>query len=196
MLPKVHGFEVARKVRSDPATRQVPIIIMTAVYRGWRFAQDARESYGAEDYVEKPFRVDDLLRRVEKVLASTPRDEVTREVETPALGQARELLAAGKVQAAVGALDEVVRRDPFSAEAHLLLGKALRARGDPFRAMTALERAVELRPRLLPALQSLAATYLEKGFRNKAAETLERAVRVAADEPTRAALRNQLLKLL
>lgn len=197
MLPKVHGFEVARKVRSDPATRQVPIIIMTAVYRGWRFAQDARESYGAEDYVEKPFRVDDLLRRVEAVLESRSiREEVTREVESPAMGRARELLGAGKVEAAIGALEEAVRIDPFSAEGHWLLGRALRVRGDAFRAMTALERAVELRPRLLPALQALAATYLEKGFRNKAAGTLERAVRAAPDEATREALRAELLKLL
>jgi tetratricopeptide (TPR) repeat protein len=100
------------------------------------------------------------------------------------------------VEAALGALDEAVRLDPFSAEAHWLLGKALRVRGEAFRAMTALERAVELRPHLLPALQALATTYLEKGFRNKAAETLERAVRAAPDEATRAALRTELLKLL
>jgi DNA-binding response OmpR family regulator len=197
MLPKVHGFEVARKVRSDPTTRQVPIVIMTAVYRGWRFAQDARESYGAEDYVEKPFRVDDLLRRVEAVLeSSSSREEVVREVENPPLARARDLLGSGQAEAAVGALDEAVKVDPFSAEAHFLLGKALRVRGDAFRAMTALERAVELRPGLFPALQSLTATYLEKGFRAKAAETLERAVRAAPDEPTRSALRAELLKLL
>ncbi len=197
MLPKVHGFEVARRVRSDPATRQVPIIIMTAVYRGWRFAQDARETYGAEDYVEKPFRVDDLLRRVGAVLESTSsRELAAREVENPALVRAREILGAGQVDAAIGALEEAIRLDPFSAEAHFLLGKALRVRGDAFRAMTALERAVELRPALLPALQALTATYLERGFRAKAAETLERAVRAAPDGPTRQALRTELLKLL
>jgi DNA-binding response OmpR family regulator len=197
MLPKVHGFEVARKVRSDPTTRQVLIVIMTAVYRGWRFAQDARESYGAEDYVEKPFRVDDLLRRVEAVLeSSSSRQEVVREVENPPLERARDLLGSGQAEAAIGALDDAVKVDPFSAEAHFLLGKALRVRGEAFRAMTALERAVELRPGLFPALQSLTATYLEKGFRAKAAETLERAVRAAPDEATRSALRTELLKLL
>jgi len=197
MLPKVHGFEVARKVRSDPVTRLVPIVIMTAVYRGWRFAKDARESYGAEDYVEKPFRVDDLLRRVEAVLeATSSRGAVVREVENPALARARDLVGSGQVEAALGALEEAVKVDPFSAEAHWLLGKALRVRGEAFRAMTALERAVELRPDLFPALQSPTATYLEKGFRAKAAETLERAVRAAPDEPTRSALRTELLKLL
>jgi DNA-binding response OmpR family regulator len=197
MLPKVHGFEVARKVRSDPATRQVPIMIMTAVYRGWRFAEDARQSYGAEDYVEKPFRIDDLLRRVETVLEATATREAAPQGEAgPALEQGRALLAAGKHAEAVAALEQALHADAFSAEAHWLLGKALTAQGDAFRAMSALERAVELRPGHFPALKALAATYLDKGFRNKAAETLERAVHAAPDEPTRAALRKELLKLL
>lgn len=197
MLPKVHGFEVARRVRSDPASRQVPIVIMTAVYRGWRFAEDARQSYGAEDYVEKPFRIDDLLRRVELVLEATAAREARPSAETgPALEQGRALLAAGKHDEAVATLEQALHADPFSAEAHWLLGKAHAARGDAFRAMTELERSVELRPGHFPALKALAATYLEKGFRNKAAETLERAVHAAPDEPTRGALRKELLKLL
>ncbi len=197
MLPKVHGFEVARRVRSDPASRQVPIVIMTAVYRGWRFAEDARQSYGAEDYVEKPFRVDDLLRRVETVLEATAsRDARPQSEAGPALEQGRALMAAGKHAEAIAALEEALRADAFSAEAHWLLGKALGSRGEAFRAMTELERAVELRPGHFAALKALAATYLEKGFRNKAAETLERAVHAAPDEPTKAALRKELLKLL
>jgi len=197
MLPKVHGFEVARRVRSDPASRQVPIVIMTAVYRGWRFAEDARQSYGAEDYVEKPFRVDDLLRRVEVVLEATASRDARPQAEAgPALEQGRALLAAGRLEEAIAALEEALRADAFSAEAHWLLGKALASRGEAFRAMTELERAVELRPGNFSALKALAVTYLEKGFRNKAAETLERAVHAAPDEPTKAALRKELLKLI
>ena len=71
MLPKLHGFEACRRLKSSPRTRHVPVVMMTAIYRGWRFAQDAREAYGAEDYVEKPFRLDDLLRRVEAALDAT-----------------------------------------------------------------------------------------------------------------------------
>jgi DNA-binding response OmpR family regulator len=197
MLPRLHGFEVARKVRSDPATRHVPIVIMTAVYRGWRFAQDARQSYGAEDYVEKPFRVDDLVRRLEAILrARSAGSAEPRPGAGPAIGRGRELLAAGRSEEASEVLGEAVRTDPFSAEAHWLLGKSQRLRGDAFRAMTSLERAVELQPDLFPALKALSATYLEKGFRTKATEILERAVQAAPDEATRGALRGELLKLL
>jgi CheY-like chemotaxis protein len=194
MLPKLHGFEVARRLRSDPATRAVPIVIMTAVYRGWRFAQDARESYGAQDYIEKPFRVDDLLRRVDAVLQTT--GARASGVAGPLVARGRAAAAAGQVDEAISAFDEAARADPFSADALHGLGEALRQRGEAFRAMSALERAVELRPDLLHALSTLAGLYLEKGFRAKAAEMLERAVHAAPDEETRERLRGELMRLL
>jgi len=197
MLPRLHGFEVARRVRSDPATRGVPIVIMTAVYRGWRFAQDAREAYGAEDYIEKPFRVDDLLRRLGLVLQATAARAAPLQAEAePALARGREHLAASRPREAAAAFEEATRTDPFSAEAHFQLGKVLRTLDDGFRAMTALERAVELRPGLFAALRTLASLYEEKGFRHKAAGTLERAVAAAPDEAHREAVRKELLLLL
>ncbi len=196
MLPKMHGFEVCRKVRSDPRTRAVPIIIMTAVYRGWRFAQDARETYGAEDYIEKPFHLDDLVRRVEAVLESTASRAQGGASAEPQFRQGKELLLAGQLDAAIAAFEEAIRVEPFSAEAHHHLAKALKAKGDHFRAMTSFERAVELRQGFFPALRSLAALYTEKGFRRKAAETLERALAAAPDSATRETIKADLLKIL
>lgn len=194
MLPKLHGFEVARRLRSDPATRDLPIIMITAVYRGWRFAQDARESFGAQDYIEKPFRVDDLLRRVEAVLhAPRPQPEATT---APLLEAGRAALAEGRLDDAVASFEQAVQTDPFSADAFHGLGQSLRALGDGFRAMSALERAVELRPRAFSGLRALAELYLEKGFRAKAAEVLERAVHAAANPAAREKLRRKLLPLL
>jgi DNA-binding response OmpR family regulator len=197
MLPKIHGFEVARRLRANPRTRGVPVVMMTAVYRGWRFAQDAREAYGAEDYIEKPFRLDDLVRRIESVLEAT----ATRAVEKPSSGdlmlrRGKELLLGGRIEAAISALEESIAADPFSAEAHHQLAKALRAQGEHFRAMTEFERAVDLRSDFFPALRSLAALYAEKGFRRKAVETLERAMTAAPDGVARDAVRSDLLELL
>ncbi len=197
MLPKIHGFEVARKLRSDPRTRGVPIVMMTAIYRGWRFAQDARETYGAEDYIEKPFRLDDFMRRIDAVLEATSSRSTDKAASAePLFQRGKELLLAGKLDDAVAALEEALRLDSFSAEGHYQLAKALRAKGEHFRAMTAFERSVELRPTSFPALRSLAALYTEKGFRRKAAETLERALAAAPDATTRDAIKSDLLELL
>lgn len=197
MLPRIHGFEVARRLRADVRTRDVPVVMMTAIYRGWRFAQDARDAFGAEDYIEKPFRLDDVVRRIEVVLEAT----ANRGPAKPSGGdlmlrRGKELLLAGRLDAALAALGEAIAADPFSAEAHHQLAKTLRAQGEHFRAMTSFERAVELRSDYFPALRSLAALYAEKGFRRKAVETLERALAAAPDPVARDAVRSDLLDLL
>jgi DNA-binding response OmpR family regulator len=195
MLPKVHGFEACRRLKAAPRTRHVPVVMMTAIYRGWRFAQDAREAYGAEDYVEKPFRFDDLLPRLEAVLESTASRPRTG-AAAPHLAEGKELLLANRLAEAQAAFEAATRADPGSADAHAQLARTLRARGDAFGALTAFERAAELRPGHLGVLRALAALYEEKGFRRKAAETLERALSAAPDDAARAALRQDLLALL
>lgn len=197
MLPRIHGFEVARRLRADVRTRDVPVVMMTAIYRGWRFAQDARDAYGAEDYIEKPFRLDDVVRRIEVVLEATAnRGPAKPSGGDVMLRRGKELLLAGRLEAAAAALQEAISADPFSAEAHHQLAKTLRAQGEHFRAMTSFERAVELRNDYFPALRSLAALYAEKGFRRKAVETLERALAAAPDPVARDAVRSDLLDLL
>ena len=49
--------------RSVPAgrnhiVRREAIVMVSAVYRGWRFAHDVKQTYGADDYIEKPFSID------------------------------------------------------------------------------------------------------------------------------------------
>jgi DNA-binding response OmpR family regulator len=193
MLPKLHGFEVCLRLRADPRTCRVPVIIMTAVYRGWRFADDAREAYGAEDYIEKPFSIDDLRRRVEAALGRREGKKVPPPGFAEAYRRGREAFRAGDHADAVRAFEEALVIDPFSPEAHAALGVTFRASGDRFRAMTMLERAVELRPDDLTSLQALANVYDRNGFFRKAIEALERALAAARDEVTRETLRNDLL---
>ena len=66
-LPKVDGFEVCRRLKSDPATRSIPILMMTAAYVS---VEDARrgESVGADEYIVKPFLRDILVHNVERLL--------------------------------------------------------------------------------------------------------------------------------
>jgi DNA-binding response OmpR family regulator len=197
MLPKVHGFEACQQIKASPRTRYVPVIMMTAIYRGWRFAQDARDTYGAEDYIEKPFRFDDVLRRIDVVLEATAsRSRGDGVAATAEVERGKELLQANRLPEARAAFEAAIAADPYSAEAHDLLARALRSAGEAFSAMTAFEKSAELRPAHLPSLRALAALYEEKGFRRKAAETLERALGAAADEATRAAIKQDLLALL
>jgi len=62
MLPLVDGLEVCRRLRSDPAMREVLIVILTA--RAEEADQLVGFTMGADDYVTKPFSVKVLLERI------------------------------------------------------------------------------------------------------------------------------------
>ncbi|MDP2169929.1 MAG: phosphate regulon transcriptional regulator PhoB [Rhodocyclaceae bacterium] len=66
MLPGMSGLECARKLRADPRTKHVPIIMLTA--RGEERDRINGLESGADDYVTKPFSPRELLARIQAVL--------------------------------------------------------------------------------------------------------------------------------
>jgi two-component system phosphate regulon response regulator PhoB len=66
MLPTLSGIEVCRQIRRRPATRDLPIIMVTARTED----QDAVRALdtGADDYIAKPFAMDALLARIRALL--------------------------------------------------------------------------------------------------------------------------------
>ncbi len=66
MLPDVPGTEVCRQIRSDPLTRDVPIVICTA--RADEVDRIVGFELGAADYVTKPFSMRELVLRLRAVL--------------------------------------------------------------------------------------------------------------------------------
>ena len=65
-LPVLSGFEVCRILRSRPATKHVPIIMLTA--RTTEVDRVSGLDLGADDYVTKPFSLRELAARVRAVL--------------------------------------------------------------------------------------------------------------------------------
>jgi two-component system phosphate regulon response regulator PhoB len=66
MLPDISGTEVCRAVKSDPRTKHVPVMMLTA--RGDEVDKVVGFELGAEDYVTKPFSVRELVLRVRALL--------------------------------------------------------------------------------------------------------------------------------
>ena len=66
MLPKINGFEVCEKLKKDPATRFIPVIMITAL----KELKDKIKSLevGADDFITKPFESIELLARVKSLL--------------------------------------------------------------------------------------------------------------------------------
>ncbi len=54
LLPKLDGREIALRLKSDPATRAIKVVLMTALYKGTRYRIEAINSFGVDEYIEKP----------------------------------------------------------------------------------------------------------------------------------------------
>jgi two-component system phosphate regulon response regulator PhoB len=66
MLPDLPGTEVCRRLKSDPRTREVPVIMLTA--RGDEVDRVVGFEVGADDYVTKPFSARELVLRAKAIL--------------------------------------------------------------------------------------------------------------------------------
>jgi two-component system phosphate regulon response regulator PhoB len=96
MLPDMSGLELARSLKRDRDTRELPIIILTA--RAEEADKVAGLEGGADDYVTKPFSPRELLARINAVLrrASPNAGEERIEFEGLALDQASHRVLVGE----------------------------------------------------------------------------------------------------
>ncbi|MGB3862702.1 MAG: response regulator [Candidatus Aminicenantaceae bacterium] len=78
MLPKLHGFDLTQKIYKE-TKGSVPIVIVTGLYKGPQYKNEALRSFGAADYFEKPFNDNQLVSSVMNLLS----DEIDIEEELP-----------------------------------------------------------------------------------------------------------------
>ena len=66
MLPKMPGLEVCKILKGDPATRQIPIMMLTA--KAEEIDRVVGLEFGADDYVTKPFSPREMILRIKAIL--------------------------------------------------------------------------------------------------------------------------------
>lgn len=202
MLPEIHGFEICSQIKASERYRHTPVIIISAIYTGWNFAQDVKRLYGADEYLAKPFKVVELVRRVEEMLERTkarPRAPDLQQARREALKEAKraaELYQGGQSEPALEAAQRAVGADPFDARAHFMLGTIHHGMGQIYQAISEFERVVELAPGMFPAVKNLAILYERQGFRAKAVEMWTRALDHSPSDAVRQTIKAHLIGLL
>lgn len=78
MLPLMDGWEICRRVKSDDETRHIPILMLTARSSAEDVVQGL--DLGADDYVRKPFRLDEFLARVRVLLRRSQKPADTNKI--------------------------------------------------------------------------------------------------------------------
>ena len=113
-MPGIDGLEVCRQLKAREATRQIPIILISAVADAQDWVTGLQ--LGAADYISKPFRIEELLSRVMTHL-SLSRATVSFEQQATALGVANDRLQC-----------ELLERQSIEDELHQSLERAGRSR--------------------------------------------------------------------
>jgi DNA-binding response OmpR family regulator len=199
MLPEVHGFEICRQLKTSERFRHIPVILVSAVHTGWRFAADVKEKYGADDYLEKPFETAELLRRVESWLNRAPSPPISPASEAAARQQLKEgviALKQDRLDEAVAAFNKGLAIDQFNDLLHYYLAMVYEKKDMVFHAIDHYEKAIQINPEFYDAITALATLYQKQEFWRKAVEMWELALAATKDEAVRARIKDHLLSLL
>lgn len=68
LMPKLDGREMCRILKTDPATRDLCVILMTSIFTNIRHALEARTTYKADGFLSKPISIRDLKATLMKQL--------------------------------------------------------------------------------------------------------------------------------
>lgn len=186
LMPGIDGYEVCRRIRNGPDTRDLPVVLLTSLNDPIAIVR-ALEC-GADSYVTKPFDRDRLLSRISSVLETAAKAGTRRDPEPVDIiaGGMPFTILAGKEQIlnlCVASYDDLVasseqtrvaeRRARFLAEAGAVLSGSLDAD-------VVLEQLAEL---CVPTLADLAVVDVIEG----SSEPLVRRVAVRYSDPSMAA---------
>jgi two-component system alkaline phosphatase synthesis response regulator PhoP len=69
MMPKMDGLTACHMIKNDPATKAIPVIMVTAT--NFELNIKLSEQMGASGYVTKPFSTQELFSKINEVLATT-----------------------------------------------------------------------------------------------------------------------------
>ena len=69
MMPKMDGYDACLRIKSDQATKGIPVVILTAV--GHELNKKYAEEMGADGYITKPFTRESLLEEMRRLLVSS-----------------------------------------------------------------------------------------------------------------------------
>lgn len=75
-MPQIDGFQFVRALRGDPSTQSIPVVILSALVQDHEVLSGLMS--GADTYLFKPVRLDDLLDAVAKALHVTDDQRLTR----------------------------------------------------------------------------------------------------------------------
>jgi phosphoserine phosphatase RsbU/P len=124
MMPDVDGYEVCRRLRADPATREIPVMFLSSL----EDVQDKARGFelGANDYLTKPFEILEVKARVRSLLKAKAYADAVREA------QEREITIAREIQLGLLPSDFKALAKGTGLDVHAVIEPARQVGGDLF----------------------------------------------------------------
>ena len=100
-LPKIYGFEVCKKLKSRPETKEMKLILVPSIYDKTKYRREPVSLYGADDYIEEHDLSVRLIEAINRIKSGVPAEPEKSKTETqPAAPKAPEQVSAEKAAAA------------------------------------------------------------------------------------------------
>ena len=198
MLPDVQGYDICHMVKDSRVFDGIPVVMVSAVMKGFQHARTFQEVLRADAFVEKPFDVHYLRQVIARLLRrSLPKNTLGPEWQKKVKELRQEALDFWNM-GDLDAADDAVKRwralDPFDAALYLLSGNIRERRGDKDGAMQAWERAAAFDANFFAAYKNLAVVYEQLGFVRRAQFAWYRAYELAPDAETRRRIEEHLAR--
>lgn len=74
MLPDESGYDIVKKIRKNPTTKKLPVIMVTAKTQEIDMIRGLDD--GADDYIKKPFSIMELISRIKALLRRTEAEDI------------------------------------------------------------------------------------------------------------------------
>ncbi len=89
LIPKIHGLDVCKAIKTSPELHQTKVIMMTGVYKG-SFGPTEAKNCGADDFFPKPLEMSKIVERVYELLEVDPEEFKQEFVKTGSEKEASE----------------------------------------------------------------------------------------------------------
>lgn len=192
------GVAVAKKLKASNRFGNVPVLLTTDSFRGWRGCADLQELSGANAVLEKPVSNYDLLATIDGLLSAEG-----SAADRAAEAEAQRLLAEGQGHFELGEFDQAavcfeqaVEFDEFLAPAYHALASVYERQKKIYKAIEAFEKAGELEPNNFIVFKNLSLIYEKLGFKRKCYEAFERSARCCPNPRVKDKIKAHLAKLI
>jgi len=197
MLPGVHGFDICKQIKSSDLA-YIPVLIVSAIYKGWEFETEIINIYKADKFIEKPFRVNLLMDLIKELLSkNNDRDKMPVEQNIDEIiKKVIEYIKNNNLYYAKKTVEESITLSPFCYKLKYILGYIYMQMNEYLLAINEFEACLNINKSFYFAAKDLAIAYEKVGFRNRAIENWLILLNLIQNEEQKEAIKKHLVNII